>query len=84
MPFRFAFDTNSGKYGYITESGGADSFVLFRGVGEFDTFVKRIAGSATNHYQTYTFDVEEGSSYFFTIYTLNASGWGQNQKNNRW
>lgn len=29
MPFRFAFDTNSGKYGYITESGGADTFNPF-------------------------------------------------------
>lgn len=31
MPFRFAFDTNSGKYGYITESGGADTFNPFSG-----------------------------------------------------
>ena len=82
MPFRFAFDTNSGKYGYITESGGADTFNPFRGgsVGEFDTFVKRIAGSATNSYQTYTFNVEEGANYFFTLYTLNASGWGRIRK----
>ena len=80
MPFRFAFDTNSGKYGYITESGGADSFVPFRGVGEFDTFVKRIVGSATNQYQTYTFNVEEGANYFFTLYTLNASGGGRIRK----
>ncbi len=29
IPFRFAFDTNSGKYGYITESGGADTFNPF-------------------------------------------------------
>ena len=81
MPFRFAFDTNSGKYGYITESGGADTFNPFReeGVGEFDTFVKRIAGSA-NHYQTYTFNVEEGTNYFFTLYTLNASGGGRIRK----
>lgn len=77
----FIFGYHNGKFGYYTEeSKGADSFVPFRSVGEFDTFVKRIAGSATNHYQTYTFNVEEGANYFFTIYTLNASGGGRIRK----
>ena len=82
MPFRFAFDTNSGKYGYITESGGADTFNPFSdgSVGEFDTFVKRIVGSATNQYQTYKFDVEEGANYLFTLYTLHPSGGGRIRK----
>ena len=82
MPFRFAFDTNSGKYGYITESGGADTFNPFSdgSVGEFDTFIKRIVGSATNNYQTYKFDVEEGASYLFTLYTLHPSGGGRIRK----
>ena len=35
---------------YTEESKGADSFAPFRGVGEFDIFVKRIAVSATNNY----------------------------------
>ena len=38
----FIFGYYNGKFGYYTEeSKGADSFVPFRGVGEFDTFVKR-------------------------------------------
>ena len=77
----FIFGYNNGKFGYYTEeSKGADSFVPFRSVGEFDTFVKRIVGSATNNYQTYTFNVEEGANYFFTLYTLNASGGGRIRK----
>lgn len=69
----FIFEYHNGKFGYYTEeSKGADTFNPFRGgsVGEFDTFVKRIVGYATNQYQTYTFNVEEGSNYFFhDIYT---------------
>ena len=33
-----------------------------------------------NENQTYTFNVEEGSNYFFTLYTLNASGGGRIRK----
>ena len=77
----FIFGYHNGKFGYYTEeSKGADSFVPFRSVGEFDTFVKRIVGSATNQYQTYKFDVEEGANYFFTLYTLNPSGGGRIRK----
>ena len=44
MPFRFAFDTNSGKYGYITESSGADTFNPFSdgSVGEHVTLVQEV------------------------------------------
>lgn len=69
-PFRFGFDNVTQKYGYIIESGGADTFFPFKS----ETPIKMDCGggghSATTLYNVKTIDFTD-SIYTYGVLTIN-------------
>ena len=76
MPFRFAFDTNSGKYGYITESGGADTFNPFNSFNKNAALVQEVKCDYPVNRGTLNKTLDESGLYCVVITSGNLVTYG--------